>query len=104
MDGTGSAFGRVPDLGRPGAIRQAPGVRGLVSKVPGVMGSGPHDAQVAQVINGLLDTLTRAPMPPSHQPLSAANLVQRACAAALGVAKQRPHLLQRAAAAGQVLP
>ena len=103
VDGAGSALGRVPDLRRLGAFLQVPGGREFVIKVPGVMGSGLDDAQVAEVTNWLLATLARASVPADHQPFSAAEVARARAQPLIDVAAERQRLLQRAVAIGQAL-
>jgi mono/diheme cytochrome c family protein len=63
MDASGSALGGVPDMRRVGEFLRVPGGREFLIKVPGVMGSGLDDAQVAAVTNWLLGTLAAGSVP-----------------------------------------
>jgi hypothetical protein len=67
----GSPRTYVPDLRRIGPVLRVDGGREFVIKVPGVMGSGLDDAQVAEVTNWLLATLARDSVPAGHRPFDA---------------------------------
>ena len=68
FDGSGVPGGRVPDLRQVGHFLRVPGGREFLVQVPGVLGSGLDDAQVAQVSNWLLGTLAAASLPAEHKP------------------------------------
>ena len=103
VDGSGSDLGRVPDLRRLGAFLQVEGGRQFVIKVPGVMGSGLDDAQVAEVTNWLLATLAAGSVPAGHLPFSAAEVARARAQPLPDVAAERQRLLDRARAAGVAL-
>lgn len=95
-DGAGSRIGNVPDMRQLGRFLQVPGGREFVVSVPGVMGSGLTDAQVAEVTNWVLATLARESLPAEHRPYSAAE-VQRARATPLvDVAAARSRIVKEA--------
>lgn len=82
MDASGSASASVPDMRRLGNFLRLAGGREFVIKVPGVMGSGLTDQQVADVTNWLLATLAKDSVPEGHVAYDAAE-VQRARAVPL---------------------
>jgi mono/diheme cytochrome c family protein len=99
-DGRGVPQSYVPDLRRLGQFLRIPGGREFLVSVPGVMGSGLSDAQVAEVTNWVLDTLAGPSVPEDHRPYSASE-VQRARAQPLAdVAARRQQLVNSARAAG----
>lgn len=59
MDGAGSVLGQVPDMRQMGGFLRVPGGRQFVIQVPGVMGSGLNDEQVAQVTNWMFQHLVQ---------------------------------------------
>ncbi len=83
FDGAGSRIGQVPDMRRMGDFLRLPGGREFIVQVPGVLGSGLNDAQVADVTNWLFETLAAASRPVGFQPYDAAE-VARAARAATG--------------------
>lgn len=103
VDGAGSALGRVPDLRGLGAFLRVDGGRAFVIKVPGVMGSGLDDAQVAEVTNWLLATLARASVPDGHRPFDADEVSRARAQALVDVAAERQRLVERARALGVAL-
>lgn len=77
LDGAGSHIGKVPDMRQLGQFLRIPGGREFIIQVPGVMGSGLNDEQVAQVTNWVLMNLASGTAPEGHAPYTAAE-VQRA--------------------------
>lgn len=57
MDGSGSEYGQVPDMRQLGRFLHHPEGRRFLVQVPGVMGSGLNDEDVAHVINWVFTTL-----------------------------------------------
>lgn len=96
MDASGSALGRVPDMRRVGDFLHLPGGREFIVKVPGVMGSGLDDAQVAAVTNWVLATLAAPSQPPGHRPYDAAEIQQARASPLLDVAAERYRLVSEA--------
>lgn len=96
VDGAGSELGRVPDLRGIGAFLRVDGGREFVIKVPGVMGSGLDDAQVAEVVNWLLATLARGSAPDGLQPYDAAEVARARAQPLTDVAAERHRLIERA--------
>lgn len=95
-DGAGSVTGNVPDMRQLGRFLRVPGGREFVVSVPGVMGSGLSDTQVAEVTNWVLATLARDSVPEGHVPYVGAE-VQRARATPLvDVAAARGRIVQEA--------
>jgi mono/diheme cytochrome c family protein len=76
MDASGSALGGVPDMRRVGEFLRVPGGREFLIKVPGVMGSGLDDAQVAAVTNWLLGTLAAGSVPAGHKAYEAGEVAR----------------------------
>ena len=70
-DGVGTRAGNVPDMRQLGRFLQLDGGREFVIKVPGVMGSGLSDRQVADVTNWVLATIAPASVPAGHAPYDA---------------------------------
>ena len=103
LDGAGSAQGQVPDLRRLGAFLQLPGGREFVIKVPGVMGSGLDDAQVAGVTNWLLATLARTSVPADHRPFDAGEVTLARAQPLTDVAAERLRLVGQARSQGVAL-
>jgi mono/diheme cytochrome c family protein len=100
VDGAGSTIGNVPDMRRLGDFLRVPGGRAFVISVPGVMGSGLDDAQVAAVTNWVLSTLARESVPEGHQPFDAAEVARARSVPLVDVAAARRQLLERARALG----
>lgn len=57
MDGSGSELGQVPDMRQLGRFLTQPEGRRFLVQVPGVMGSGLSDADVARVTNWVFTNL-----------------------------------------------
>jgi mono/diheme cytochrome c family protein len=74
LDGSVSASARVPDMRQLGRFLQVPCGREFLIQVPGVMGSGLNDEQVAQVTNWVLSSLASASIPAQHRDLDAAEV------------------------------
>ncbi|MBQ0934111.1 c-type cytochrome [Ideonella paludis] len=103
MDASGSALGRVPDMRRVGDFLQLPGGREFIVKVPGVMGSGLDDAQVAAVTNWVLATLAAPSQPPGHRAYTADEIQQARASPLLDVAAERQRLVSEARRRGVAL-
>jgi mono/diheme cytochrome c family protein len=102
FDGAGSAG--VPDMRRLGDFLRVPGGREFVLKVPGVMGSGLDDAQVASVTNWVLNTLAAASIPPGHQPFDASEVKHARIVPLVDVRAARERLVSVARGLGIDLP
>ncbi len=100
MDGSGSALGRVPDMRRLGQFLQIDGGRDFVIKVPGVMGSGLDDRQVADVTNWVLTTLAKASVPADHIPYDESEVRRARSTPLVDVAAARLKLVEQARAQG----
>jgi len=96
MDGAGSVLGNVPDMRRLGHFLRLEGGREFVVSVPGVMGSGLTDQQVADVTNWVLGGMARASLPEGHKPYSAAEVGQARAVPLLDVAAARARLKEQA--------
>lgn len=103
VDGAGSTIGQVPDLRKLGAFLRLDGGREFVIKVPGVMGSGLNDQQVAEVANWVLATLAKASLPEAHRPFEAAEVTRARAQPLTDVAAERQRLMQQARALGLAL-
>lgn len=98
--GAGAPEKYVPSLQRLGLFLNVPGGREFVISVPGVMGSGLGDRQVAEVANWLLATMARDSVPAGHRPYTTAEVTQARAKPLLDVAAERARLVERARAAG----
>ncbi len=96
VDGAGSKLGNVPDMRRLGDFLRVEGGRAFVISVPGVMGSGLSDAQVAEVTNWVLATIARASVPPGHRPFDAAEVARARANPLVDVGQARKEIQQRA--------
>lgn len=96
MDASGSALGRVPDMRRVGDFLRLPGGREFIVKVPGVMGSGLNDAEVAAVTNWVLTTLAPASLPSDHRPYDANEIRHARITPLIDVAAERERLIAQA--------
>jgi len=96
LDGSGSASARVPDMRQLGLFLRVPGGREFLLQVPGVMGSGLNDEQVAQVTNWVLSSIANASIPPHHRRYDAAEVSQARRSPLVDVAATRAVLVQRA--------
>lgn len=76
FDGQGTYSAKVPDLRRMGQFLSLPGGRGYLLRVPGVMGSGLDDAEVAAVLNWLLGGMARQSRPTDEPPYAVAEVNQ----------------------------
>jgi mono/diheme cytochrome c family protein len=94
VDGAGSRVGNVPDMRQLGAFLRVPGGREFVIKVPGVMGSGLDDAQVAQVTNWVLATVARASVPEDHAAYTAVEVTRARERPLVDVAAARRRLVE----------
>ncbi len=100
VNGAGAPASYVPDLRRLGDFLRIEGGREFVIRVPGVMGSGLNDAQVAAVTNWLLNTMARASLPEGHQPFSPAEVALARSQPLTDVVAERRRLLEKARAQG----
>ena len=103
LDGSGSQSARVPDMRQLGLFLRVPGGREFLLQVPGVMGSGLSDMQVAEVSNWVLNSLAPNSIPPGHVAYSAAEVRQARRAPLTDVSAARAVLVQRANELGLLL-
>ena len=103
VDGAGTRLGNVPDMRTLGRFLPLPGGREFVVKVPGVMGSGLDDAQVAAVTNWVLATLAAPSLPGDFQPFSAEEVRRARNTPLTDVAAARARLVAAARERGIVL-
>lgn len=103
-DGAGSDLGRVPDMRGAGHFLRVEGGRQFLIQVPGVMGSGLDDAQVAEVTNWVLATLAAPSVPAPHQPYTADEVRRARAHPPLDVAATRERLVAQARTQGLPLP
>lgn len=103
LDAAGSTVGQVPDMRQLGRFLRVEGGREFIIQVPGVMGSGLSDQQVAEVTNWVLGTVAADSLPPAHQPYSADEVRRARAAPLLDVAATRAGLVERARARGLAL-
>lgn len=103
VDGAGTKLGNVPDMRALGRFLRLPGGREFVVKVPGVMGSGLDDAQVADVTNWVLVTLAAASLPGDFRPYGADEVRQARATPLVDVAAARAQLVATARERGIAL-
>ena len=103
LDGSGSVSARVPDMRQLGLFLRVPGGRKFLLQVPGVMGSGLNDAQVAEVSNWVLNSLASDSIPQGHTAFTTAEVGEARRAPLTDVAATRAVLVQRAKELGLLL-
>lgn len=103
VDGAGVPQKYVPDLRRLGDFLRVDGGREFMIRVPGVMGSGLNDRQVADVMNGLFATIARDSVPAGHSPFTAGEIASARAQPLADVAGARERLVQQAARRGMAL-
>lgn len=103
LDGAGSRAAQVPDMRRLGDFLRVPGGRAFVLQVPGVMGSGLGDAEVAEVTNWVLATVAPGSAPPGTPPFTPAEVAEARRHPLVDVAATRRALVQQARAQGLAL-
>lgn len=96
QDGSGSHSARVPDMRQLGNFLRVPGGRAFLIQVPGVMGSGLNDAQVAQVSNWVLSTLAKDSVPAQHRAYNTAEVARLRQQVLVDVSVVRAGLAQQA--------
>lgn len=96
----GEPMGRVPDLRQMGAFLHLPGGREFLLRVPGLMGAGLNDGQVAEVVNWLLQSAAQAWVPQTHRPYSTAEVQWARQNSLRDVAGERARLVALAQAQG----
>ncbi len=72
------------------------GGREFILKVPGVMGSGLSDAQVAELSNWVLVTLAGPSLPAGHLPFQAAEVARARAKPIADVGAERRRLVEQA--------
>ena len=100
VDGAGSPAHYVPDLRQLGRFLQVEGGRSFVISVPGVMGSGLGDRQVAEVTNWLLATMARSSVPAGHRPYTVDEVTRARATPLADDAGRRQTLVDRARSSG----
>lgn len=103
LDGSGSVIGHVPDMRALGGFLRLEGGREFLIKVPGVMGSGLSDRDVALVSNWVLTTLAAPSVPAGHRPYGAEEVAQARARPLLDVAAARRRLVEQARERGIAL-
>lgn len=96
VDGAGSKVGYVPDLRSLGQFLRLPGGREFVIKVPGVMGSGLTDSQVAEVTNWVLSGIAAGSLPAGFEPYSREEVARARSTPLVDVAEMRRRLVAQA--------
>lgn len=96
IDGAGAPEGQVPDMRQLGQLLRLEGGRAFVVSVPGVMGSGLSDQQVAEVTNWILTTLAKGSAPPDFRPYDAAEVRLARATPLVDVAAARARLMRQA--------
>jgi mono/diheme cytochrome c family protein len=102
-DAAGSTTGRVPDMRRMGRFLQVDGGRAFLVSVPGVLGAGLDDRQIADLTNWLLGSLALGSAPADAPPYTAAEVQVARRNAPVDVAAARRTLVQRALEQGLVI-
>ena len=100
VDGAGAPEGQVPDMRQLGQLLRLEGGRAFVVSVPGVMGSGLSDQQVAEVTNWILATLAKGSAPPDFRPYDADEVRLARATPLVDVAAARARLVPRTQAPG----
>lgn len=103
MQGAGSLLSQVPDMRRVGLFLNLPGGREFLIKVPGVMGSGLNDQQIAEVSNWVLTQIAPASVPKDFQPYQAEEVRQARAQPMVDVATTRAELVRQAQLRGIAL-
>ncbi|EHR73364.1 cytochrome c, mono- and diheme variants family [Burkholderiales bacterium JOSHI_001] len=103
LDAAGSPAQYVPDLRRLGQFLQVPGGREFIISVPGVMGSGLNDEQVARVINWLLATLAAGSAPWHEAPYTREEVARARAKPLVDVAGRRRELIEMGRSLGLTL-
>ncbi|WP_224701172.1 c-type cytochrome [Devosia aquimaris] len=74
-DGTGMPASGIPDfVGKVGVFAAVPEGRAYLLHVPGVIGSSLSDAQIADVLNYIMDTWAGESLPADYVPFDAAEV------------------------------
>jgi mono/diheme cytochrome c family protein len=100
VDGAGSRLGQVPDMRRLGQFLRLEGGRAFLIKVPGVMGSGLSDREVAEVSNWVLATIAAGSVPADHRPYDADEVARARASPLIDVAEARRQLVEQGRARG----
>lgn len=100
LDGSGSKLGNVPDMRQLGRFLQLDGGREFLISVPGVMGSGLSNREVAEVSNWVLATLAASSVPPEHRPYVSDDVARARASPLVDVAAARMQLVERGRARG----
>lgn len=100
IDGSGSRLGQVPDMRRLGRFLRLQGGREFIVGVPGVMGSGLSDADVAAVTNWVLATIAPGSAPEGTPPYDAAEVKRVRARPLVDVAAARQRLVEQGRAKG----
>jgi mono/diheme cytochrome c family protein len=100
FDGSGAQTGQVPDMRHLGRFLRVPGGREFIVSVPGVLGSGLSDQQIAEVTNWMLSGMARGSVPEGTPPYTAAEVTRARSMAPLDVAAARKQLVLEARARG----
>ena len=103
VDGAGSKVGYVPDLRSLGQFLRLPGGREFVIKVPGVMGSGLTDGQVAEVTNWVLSGIAAASVPAGFVPYTREEVARARSTPLVDAAEMRRQLVSKAREQGFAL-
>jgi mono/diheme cytochrome c family protein len=100
-DGSGSAPNDVPSLhGIPGQLVQVPSGREFLAQVPGIVYSSLSDAEVAEILNWVLQQYSAAELPKDFVPYTAAEVAHYRAVRPASIMKVREHVLADLAARG----
>ena len=98
----GRSVTEIPALaGRVGYFARSPAGRRYLVQVPNVALNPSSDADIAELLNWILDTYSRAQLPPDFQPYTAAE-VAALRTERIDVAARRQGIVEELVAAGQI--
>ena len=104
-DGTGLPGAGIPNfVDQVGVFAGLPEGRAYLMHVPGVIGSSLSDAEVADLLNYIMETWAGPSLPPNYVPFSADEVASLRVAEVGNVVKYRRIVAERLAAAGLELP
>jgi len=103
-DGSGSAPNEVPTLHRiPGEFTKVPRGREFLAQVPGIVYSPLSDAEVAEILNWLLEQYNAEFLTPDFKPYTAAEVTKYRATKPASIMKVRAQVLADLAAQGIVI-
>ncbi|MGQ9364697.1 c-type cytochrome [Azospirillum sp. ST 5-10] len=101
MDGAGSAIGGIPDFrGMVGAFAGDDEGRTYLLHVPGVIGASLSDAEIAGVLNYIMENWAGASLPADFRPFTAAEVTDRRARPVADVVVLRRRIVARLGESG----